>query len=113
MLYGKTHEQLIEREWVSDVVSKPSESRGKPETSVETPRVEKELLSTIVALQDKILRAIHRASGHVAPLVLHLGSPIPRIEPVQCKSLCMALIIFMGKKEALKYQISSLATKTH
>jgi hypothetical protein len=51
VLYGKTKEQLIEREWVSDVVSKPSESRGKPETSVETPRVEKELLSTIEALQ--------------------------------------------------------------
>jgi hypothetical protein len=41
VLYGKTKEQLIEREWVSDVLSKPSESRGKPETSVETPRVEK------------------------------------------------------------------------
>ena len=41
MLYGETKEQLIERKWVSDVVSKPSESRGKPETSVETPRVEK------------------------------------------------------------------------
>ena len=52
MLYGKTHEQLIETEWVSDVVSKPSESRVKPETSVETPRVEKELLSTMAALQN-------------------------------------------------------------
>ena len=51
MLYGKTKEQLIEREWVSDVVSKPSESRGKPETSVETPRVQEELLSTVEALQ--------------------------------------------------------------
>ena len=51
MLYGKTKEQLIEREWVLDVVSKPAESRRKPETSVETPRVEKELLSTIEALQ--------------------------------------------------------------
>ena len=47
MLYGKTQEQLIEREWVSDVVSKPSESRGQPETSVEASRVEKKLLSTI------------------------------------------------------------------
>ena len=37
------------------MVSKPSESRGKPETSVEAPRVEKELLSTIVALQGKTL----------------------------------------------------------
>jgi hypothetical protein len=94
------------------VVSKPSESRGKPETSVETPRVEKELLSTIENCRVNV-GAIQRASGRVAPLVLHLGSPIPRIEPVQCKSLCMALIIFMGKKETLKYQISSLASKTH
>jgi hypothetical protein len=51
VLYGNTKEQLIEREWVSDVVSKPSESRGKPETSVETPRVQEELLSTVEALQ--------------------------------------------------------------
>jgi hypothetical protein len=63
VLYGKTHEQLIEREWVSDVVSKPSESRGKPETSVETPRVEKELLSTIVALHDKILEPYREHLG--------------------------------------------------
>ena len=62
MLYGKTKEQLTEREWVSDVVSKPSESRGKPETSVETPRVEKELLSTIEALQ-----------GYIEPYTEHLG----------------------------------------
>jgi len=38
---------------VSDVVSKPSDARGKPKTSVETPGVEKELLSTIEALQGK------------------------------------------------------------
>lgn len=78
MLYGKTKEQLIEREWVSDVVSKPSESRGKPETSVETPRVEKELLSTIENCRVNV-GAIQRASGRVAPLVLHLGSPIPEL----------------------------------
>ena len=67
MLYGKTKEQLIEREWVSDVVSKPSDARGKPKTSVETPRVEKELLSTKVALQCKTL----------GPYTEHLGT-MPR-----------------------------------
>jgi hypothetical protein len=41
VLYGKTQEQLIEWESVSDAVSKPSASRGKPEVSVETPEVEK------------------------------------------------------------------------
>jgi hypothetical protein len=51
VLYGKTQEQLTVWEWVSDVLSKPSESRGKPEASVETPEVEKELLSTIEAWQ--------------------------------------------------------------
>ena len=74
MLYGKTQEQLIEREWVSDVVSKPSESRGQPETSVEASRVEKKAVVYHRALQGKV-RAIHRASGLVAPLVLHLASP--------------------------------------
>src|SRR5664279_3481273 len=63
VFYGKTKEQLIEREWVSDVVSNPSESRGKPETSVETPRVEKELLSTIEVLQGKTLE----------PYIDHMG----------------------------------------
>ena len=41
MLYGETQEQLIEWESVSDAVSNPSASRGKPEVSVETPEVEK------------------------------------------------------------------------
>ena len=50
MLYGKTNAQLIEGERVSDVVHKPSEARRKPKTSVKTPTVENELLSTIVAL---------------------------------------------------------------
>ena len=78
MLYGKTKEQLIEREWVSDVVSKPSESRGKPETSVETPRVEKELLSTIVALQGKTLEPYteHLGTMHLWFFIWVLRTPI-------------------------------------
>ena len=55
---------IIVWEWVSDVVSKPSAARGKPETSVETSKVEKKrLLSPIEALHDTILELYREHLG--------------------------------------------------